>query len=260
MITSQDAAGGSWLVAWPSRLTPVVDLLCFAGAGAGASVFRPWAQGLPAFAALIACQLPGRENRIDEPAAASLADAAGRVGAAYLALRPQPRPVVLFGHSMGGSLAFQVARGLDQAGRAPAAIVISASAPPTGTGQAQPPGHDELRRLLLAYDPANQAIAADPELFMSLAPTLGADIALLRTHAITPPDIALAVPACLLAGAEDRLVPAAAVARWMAHLRGPVTQEVLPGGHHFPFTTSRQAVLARLGTLLRQAGGRGAGR
>ena len=80
--------GGGWLRAWPVRMPPLVDLLCFAGAGAGASAFAGWSGAVPAHAALLACQLPGREERIAEPPPATLGEAADNVAAAVLAARP----------------------------------------------------------------------------------------------------------------------------------------------------------------------------
>jgi len=245
---------GGWLVGWPCRLTPLVDLVCFPGAGAGASVFRPWAGRLPGYAALLACQLPGREERIDEAPADDLGGAAAKVVDA-LAARPESRPLVLYGHSMGAVLAFEVAHRLAGMGRAPSALLISASTPPTGHGGG---GMDPqaLRDLLLAYDPGNAAILESDELFAALAPVLRADIALLRRHRIIGAPLSPTVQGCLLGGASDPVVPPPAVAQWTSHFAGPVKQATLPGGHHFPFRESQDAVLQRLAAALRRAIGR----
>lgn len=244
---------GRWFLDWPSRLTPLADLVCFPGAGAGASVFATWVKRLPAFAALIACQLPGRENRIDDAPPACLQAASDAAADALLAIRPEPRPLVLFGHSMGAVLAFEVARRLIDAGREPTAFVASASTPPASPHSAARMDEDSLKRLLIDYDPGNREIIANAELFESLAPALRNDIEILRRHRIEPEAATLGIRACLLAGETDPVVSPGAVARWRNHLSGPVVQRTLPGGHHFPIRESRDAVIDILTQLLRTA-------
>lgn len=253
-MTGTPGGPGGWLEEAPSRMTPLVDLLCFPGAGAGASAFRPWLDGLPPYAVLLACRLPGREGRIDEPPAESLSAAARAVAEAYAARRP--RPLVLFGHSMGAVLAFETARLLGHSGRAPAAVALSASEPPRGHG-GEGMDREALEALLLAYDPENAAVVNDAELSAWLLPILEADITLLRRHRIEPEGVTLDVPAWLFSGSRDRLVPHGAVAGWAGHFSGKVTLEEFPGGHQFPFRESREAVLMRLGSMLREAAGRG---
>ncbi|MEO8033728.1 MAG: alpha/beta fold hydrolase, partial [Acidobacteriota bacterium] len=83
-------------------------VFCLPYAGGGASAYRTWAAGLPSDIQLCAVQLPGRENRLGEPLYRSATDL---VPALVSALRPfLDRPYAIFGHSMGGLLAFEAAR------------------------------------------------------------------------------------------------------------------------------------------------------
>ena len=246
-----DVSGGHWLTEWPTRIAPMTDLICFPGAGAGASVFLPWVNRVPAFAAVLACQLPGRENRIDEPLASSLADAADNVAAAYLAARPARRPFVLFGHSMGGMLAFEVGRRLADKGRIASAMILSASAPPNIVRKNTVIDDAALRDLLIGYDPDNRRITGNAELYAALAPVISSDIAMLRRHQLnagTPP---LDLSVHLMSGAADTIVPVGSVARWADFFLGETTHHEIEGGHFFPFRESQDQVLALIAGVLR---------
>lgn len=243
---------GLWFVEWPARIAPMIDLICFAGAGAGASVFRPWVDRLPAYTTVLACQLPGRENRIGESPAGSMACAADHIVAEYRAIRTVDRPFVLFGHSMGGALAFEVASRLAATGQDASGLYLSATTPPSTARDVTSLDDQTLRALLLGYDPENRKITGSEELFAALAPVLGSDIEMLRRHEMALGTARLDVNAHLLSGKSDEIVPDSSVARWAEYFRKPASRYELEGGHFFPFRESQGHVLELLAGTLRE--------
>jgi hypothetical protein len=85
-------------------------LFCFPYAGGGTITYQQWTGMLPARIEVCAVQLPGRERRHAEPPFRRISQA---VDCLSSALRPHlDVPFVLFGHSMGAMLAYEVARRL----------------------------------------------------------------------------------------------------------------------------------------------------
>ena len=241
-----------WLQSWPARLTPLVDFVCIAGAGAGASRFKPWQTLMPGFCALHVVQLPGRENRIDEPPNDDMAVVVEQIAASCMEKTKKHRPLILFGHSMGAVLAYELAHRLQLNGNSPAALVLSATTPPTGQSDRPAPDDDDLKRRLLAFDAGNQSVVDNPDLFSSLAPALRADFQLLRRHSIAPERKLTDVSTMLLVGKSDPVVPAASVALWKKHLGDGVSEHVFDGGHQFPFQESLRPVTRLMSDLVKQ--------
>ena len=90
-------------------------IFCFPYAGGGASIFRGWTALLPADLEVCPVQLPGREGRLRE---APFTHMEPMVNALVDALQPYfDLPFVLFGHSMGAAIAFELTRELRRRGR-----------------------------------------------------------------------------------------------------------------------------------------------
>ncbi|HEX8392037.1 MAG TPA: thioesterase domain-containing protein [Longimicrobium sp.] len=209
-------------------------LFCLAHAGGGASAFRGWADVLPPEVEVCPVQLPGRENRLAEPAIMRMEPL---VEALSSAVRPYlDLPFALFGHSNGALIGFELARRLREQGRAgPVHLFASGRrAPDCASGRA-PTSHlpddeflDDLRQLGGLPD----ALLQHRELVALLLPTLRADVALNESYAFAEGE-PLACPITAYAGAADGKVSAEQVQAWGRHTRGPFTVRTFPGGHFF---------------------------
>ncbi|MBM3779487.1 MAG: thioesterase [Acidimicrobiia bacterium] len=239
-----------WLPATLLRTAAHTRVFCLPHAGAGASTFRTWASELPAELQLCAVQLPGRENRLGEP---PIDDA--RTLARDLAAALQPfldRAFVVFGHSMGALLAFELAcelrrRNLPQ----PARLFLAAHRAPhlpfdqTAVHQLDPRAfRAELRRLEGTPD----AVLANEELMQIAEPILRADFKLCETY-VYEPVAPLDIPLSVFGGERDAKVPAAVLEPWRDHTCSSMSLRVLPGGHLFLQTARAELVTAMLADL-----------
>src|SRR5690349_11564082 len=104
---------GSWFRVGPAQVGTRTAVFLLPHAGGAASFFGSWA-GRRGALELIPTQYPGREDRFSERALDQIdALAAGFIGALTPFLGG---PFALFGHSMGGMLAYEVARTLRRRG------------------------------------------------------------------------------------------------------------------------------------------------
>lgn len=113
-----------WLRCYAPRPHAAGRIVCFGPAGGSASFFRGWPARAGEDVEVCSLAYPGRERRIDEPALETMEELAAAI-AAVLAPRLD-RPTVLFGHSMGASVAYEVCARLERrGGRRPAGLVVS---------------------------------------------------------------------------------------------------------------------------------------
>ena len=220
-------------------------LFCFPYAGGGSSVYRSWSKDLPAFVDVCPIQLPGREGRLEEPAAIRLEPLAEAIAEA---IRPYlDKPFAFFGHSMGALLGFEVARKLrDHNGHEPAHLFVSAHGGPhipEGDIHVYKLSDPDFLKHLQELNGTPDAVLACPELMQLLLPTLKADFELIGTYEYKP-EAPLKCPITAFSGTQDSSVSPEAIAGWKIHTTGTFSAEFLPGDHFY--LLSNKTLLLRM--------------
>lgn len=223
-----------WVVCRRPRPGHDVRLFCLSYAGGGASLFRTWADDLPANIEVCAIQLPGREGRLFERPIASMAPL---VDALVSTLDPLlDGPFALFGHSMGALVSFELAHALrQQAGLSPMHLMVSGHAAPhlraTPALDYRLP-RNEMVGALRRLDGTPPEVLDNAELMDLMLPAIRGDFAVCGTYAYQH-EAPLQSPITAFGGRADPLVSVADLGAWRTQTTGPFALRMFPGGHFF---------------------------
>ncbi|WP_112228085.1 thioesterase II family protein [Lentzea atacamensis] len=220
--------GSSWLICPRPRPDAALRVVCVPYAGGGASAFWDWADLLGSSVELWCAVLPGRERRFAETAETEAARIAEPLAEA---VREKIRtPLVLFGHSMGGLIAFDVARRL---GGLVEHLFVSATRAPHLKSGDEPHllDDDGLLDWMTRLGGVPADLLAHREMLALLLPTLRADLTVCARYRGT--EDVIDVPITAFAGTGDPLASEAEVAAWERHTTAGFDLVVRPGGHFY---------------------------
>lgn len=235
---------------WHRRVpAPTARLVCFPHAGGAASFFRNWPGALPPGVEVLAVRYPGREDRIREPfieAMAPMADAISKATATLVG-----PPLAFFGHSLGASVAHEVAVRLER-DLGPVLRMLFVSARPAPHRLSRNDLHirgdaaliDDIRRL----DRHTAHVFDDPELRTMLLPMVRADYRLVETYYPDHID-RVDVPIVGYNADTDPEVSVDDVAAWRDVTRGRFELRTWSGDHFF-LTPQERAVVEDVGRRL----------
>ncbi|MET9516834.1 alpha/beta fold hydrolase [Streptomyces sp. NPDC002994] len=235
-----DAEASRWIRCFHPKPEAAHTLVCFPHAGGSASYYYGLSAALDADIELLVIQYPGRENRLfEEPArsVAALVDSVTEVLAGRLGV---VRPV-LFGHSMGAIVAFEVARRLERSdvGPAPTGLVASAcSAPSNRSERAErlaPVGeeHDsDVLARIMGLGGTAQGVGEHAELIALVLPAIRADLAALASYRAAD-GAAVGCPVTVFVADGDSDVPVADAGLWGTHTTAGDTEVHVFEGDHF---------------------------
>jgi len=201
-------------------------------AGGSATYFHPFSLALPPSIEGLAVQYPGRQDRRTE---ACVNDLHVLAEMAYDALLPWlDRPFAVFGHSMGASLGFEVARRLEAAGRPPVALFVSGRrAPSRFRGeQTYRLADRELIRSLQRLQGTDARLFEDEEIVQMILPALRGDYTAAETYQVRPGP-PLQAPIVVLTGRQDDQVTPEEAQAWQQHTTSAFRVRTFEGGHFF---------------------------
>lgn len=222
--------------AWVRRFHPAPQacarLVCFPHAGGSATYYFPLSTALSEAADVLAVQYPGRQDRLQEPCITDISTLADRLADE---LRPwADRPLTFLGHSMGATLAFEVARRLEESGVILRGLFASGRRAPSRHREEQVHLRDdqglveELRRL----SGTDAELLADEAVLRMVLPAMRGDYRAIETYRYRPGP-PLNCPVVALTGDSDPLVDVAEARAWAQHTVAPFRLRVFPGGHFF---------------------------
>jgi medium-chain acyl-[acyl-carrier-protein] hydrolase len=209
-------------------------MFCLPYAGGGASVYRGWGASLPNYLEVCPVQLPGRESRLRE---APFTDLKTMVPAVADALVPyMDLPFVLFGHSMGAAIAFELTRELRRRGRPqPLHLFVSGRRAPHLPAREEPihalPEPEFLAKLR-ELNGTPEEVLQHEELMKLLLPILRADFGVNETYEYTEGE-PLQAGISALGGIGDKDVLREDVDAWRQHTTGRFRARMFPGDHFF---------------------------
>ncbi|TCK24583.1 thioesterase II family protein [Pseudonocardia endophytica] len=204
-------------------------------AGTGASAYQPFSRAFGATHAVTVLQYPGRQDRADEAAATTVPELAGRALDAYAAAPgTADRPVTVFGHSMGGVVAFEFARAAEAAG-IPVALLVVSAVVPAGRVADQPehPSDDDaIVDRLVALNGTSAEVLASRDIMRMALPALKADYAAVDAYSC-PATATVDAPILALGGDADPIVTPGDLYGWAAHTTGGLSVTLFAGGHFY---------------------------
>jgi acyl transferase domain-containing protein/NADPH:quinone reductase-like Zn-dependent oxidoreductase/surfactin synthase thioesterase subunit/ubiquinone/menaquinone biosynthesis C-methylase UbiE len=240
-----DASGPDrWIRTMKGRSdTATLRVFALPFVGGSASVFAPWPNHLPETVEVVGIEYPGRETRIEEAPMDSVPTLVEELADAMLPYLD--RSFAVYGHSMGGLLAYELTKYLEQQyAEVPMKLIIGAW---PGAGLVE-----EYVRSLKGVDPDIDLdresdsrvleVLRDNGLFTGpvdddasikpLMPSVRADLKLLGDYRFEN-GYALRAPITVLRGTEDPLFTVEQLQGWEELTSGGFSLVTVPGDHLF---------------------------
>jgi surfactin synthase thioesterase subunit len=229
----------SALLCFHTQRNPVISLVALPWAGASASALRSLSEAIARETAAVelhAAAYPGRAHRRAADPGDSIAEVVDDLLPSVRALRG---PLVLYGHSYGAAVAFELALAL---GRDVSMLIAAGRAAPSVEVGGDPDALDDTSLIgWLARRSAVPSLLTDDSARRLLLPPLRHDLGLsLRYRS----EATCEVPVLALHGSTDTLVEKEAVRLWKRHTTSGFAMRIVRGGHLFARDNTRATAQA----------------
>ncbi|MET8803381.1 alpha/beta fold hydrolase [Streptomyces sp. NPDC004546] len=254
VLLPQAPTASPWLYDLKDTTQPsTATVLMLPHAGGSSHVLAALAQELPLPVRVLAGQYPGRGPRTAEPFVKRLSDLVEPLAEAID--QHVPGPLVVFGHSLGAMVGWQLVRLLESRGRdvqgfMPASCNPPHVARPAGGGQVPLQKSDEVLAYLRRLGGLPEEVLDEPELLELVLDVVRADFALTQDYPTPGRVERIACPVMAIGGGDDTEVPSDQLPRWADCTSQAAGWRILSGGHFF-----YQEHLAEIAELLVSLGG-----
>ncbi|MBL8271348.1 thioesterase II family protein [Steroidobacter sp.] len=214
------------------RIGTSISLLCLPCGGASATMYARWRLRLPRWIQLLPVEMPGRGARAAEPFSSNFDELVEQLCLEHA--HALERPYALFGHSMGGLLAYGMAIRLQQwRKRLPVMLFTSASSAPASADWRQHRRVSDavLMNALRRYGGTPEDVFESPEMLRLAMDALAADYRLCNSFEYRGPAY-LPVPLRVFAGQEDE-IPPARLEGWRRETSASYSLHWFSGGHFY---------------------------
>ncbi|WP_055524414.1 thioesterase II family protein [Streptomyces graminilatus] len=213
-----------------SPTAPLIVLLPHSGCNS--TVFLPVAHAMTGGSPVVGVDYPGHGARFTEALAPDVLSIATETADAVLALAPPE--VVLFGHSFGSIVGFEVARALTARGVRVRRLIASSCVDPHAMAAQTRTVHLEtdevLLDLLVGHGGIEQELLDEPELLEVMLPVIRHDTRLGEIHRPQPGAV-IGAPVTAVGGSDDPTVSEEDLAGWGGCTTAGCTVAFVPGGH-----------------------------
>lgn len=222
---------------FPSRSAAKRRLICFPPAGGDALLFRDWQHSLDQEIEVVGIRLPGRGSRFAEAPYQDWETLLINLENEFRNL--MDLPYVLFGHSFGGILAFELTRRIqknNESSLLPQQVIISALESPKNNSKTlkvfKGLNDRDLMAELKNLGGIPAEVFAHQELMEFMLPVLRADLALLESYKfkVSAP---LLCRIKVMAGEQDPLVSQDELISWQQQTRQKLQISMFSGGHFY---------------------------
>nr|WP_320166341.1 alpha/beta fold hydrolase [uncultured Methylophaga sp.] len=215
------------------------QLVCFHFAGGSAQSFNLFKEQAPTTCQVLAAELPGRGRRFKEDFAISIADAIEQLADNYYVHAHDN--CVLYGHSLGGLMAFEMAHQLTRRGvRVSKLIISSRSSPINYSLNTGIPAFDDVSidDYLRKMDGTSEAVLANKGLMDVLIPIIKSDLTLIKQYTYQHSSL-LDIPISVIGGSSDHYCSFESLLDWQHATRASFELKMIQGGHFSPIQTPK---------------------
>jgi surfactin synthase thioesterase subunit len=217
-----------------ARSVPRARVFCCPYAGGSSLAYLNWI-GLDSEIDVVRLDYPGRLVKQDGPMLRSVDELASHLYDEISAILDLP--FALVGSSLGGLVAFELARMAEAHGRSPAMLIVCACPAPDRLSSREKLSQfedddDFLSGIASQYGDAISAVAKDPESREVFLPVIRADIEAFDSYRLNSAQ-PIACDLLAVRGESDKAVRFADMAAWLRYSKGLANLLSVPGDHFF---------------------------